>query len=352
ERALRARARRQIRRVIEEQFVILADESAHWRVAGLTQLERLRLSLGERSVAVCWSPEPPPAGGRILNSHLFLHRKALPDFLAAAPRIESDTSSWEELANAFQKSCPTAATWRFLHSPNEIPAAERDFLRRMGKPQDGVVSRFLNRPLTRPLTRFVLKFPITPTNWTLGIFVLPLLTAFFLGRGSYWSIVSGTAIYQLYSMLDGCDGEIARAKFLESKRGGRIDDLCDICGALLFVVALGVGLSRSLGWFYAAEGIALAALIAVNEWLLHQPIVEAPAVVSEAAYPRHRQLLGTLGNSLLARAALQITKRDVGILLFLLLALAGLPQWILHPWLLVTVGTFSLTMTKKLRAAL
>ncbi len=327
----------------EEQFVILADESAHWRVAGLTQLERLQLSLGEKSFAVCWHPEPLPAGGRVLSTHLFLHRKTLPDFLAAAPRIESGGGSWQELTNDFEKSCPTAAAWRFLHSPNDIPAAENDFLRRMGKPQDGVVSRFVNRPLTRPITRFVLKFPITPTNWTLGIFVLPLLTALFLWRGSYWSIVLGTAIYQLYSMLDGCDGEIARAKFLESKRGGRVDDLCDICGALLFVVALGAGLSRSLGWFYAAEGITLAALIAVNEWLLHQPTVEAPAVVSEAAYPRHRQLLETLGNSLFARAALQITKRDVGILLFLVLALAGLSQWILHPWLLVTLTTLVLS---------
>lgn len=336
--------------MIEEQFVILADESAHWRVAGLTQLERLQLSLGESSVAVCWRPELPPPGGRVLNTHLFLHRKALPDFLAAAPRIESGGGSWQELKDAFEKSCPTAATWRYLYSPNDIPAAEYDFLRRTGKPQDGVVSRFLNRPLTRPITRFVLKFPVTPTNWTLAIFLLPLLTALFLWRGSYWSIVIGTAIYQLYSMLDGCDGEIARAKFLESKRGGRIDDLCDICGGLLFVVALGAGLSRSLGWFYAAEGIALAALIAVNEWLLHQSIVEAPVVVSEAAYPRHRQLLKTLGNSLIVRAALQITKRDVGILLFLALALAGLPQWILHPWLFVTLTTLGVNAFSRLRA--
>ena len=338
--------------MIQEKFVILADESAHWRVAGLAQIERLRLSLGESPSAVCWRPEPPPVGGRVLSTHLFLQRKALADFLAAAPRIEAANGSWQELVDAFEKSCPTAATWRFLRSPNEIPAAERDFLRRMGKPQDGVVSRFLNRPLTRPLTRFVLKFPITPTNWTLAIFLLPILTALFLWHGSYWSIVIGTAIYQLYSMLDGCDGEIARAKFLESKRGGRIDDLCDICGALLFVVALGMGLSRSLGWFYAAEGIALAALIAVNEWLLHRPTVDAAAVVSEAAYPRHRQLLETVGDSVVARAVLQITKRDVGILLFLLLALAGLPQWILHPWLLVTVVTFSLTAFSKLRGKL
>ena len=327
----------------EEQFVILADESAHWRVAGLTQLDRLQRSLGERQAAVCWQPEQTSSGGRVLSTHLFLHRKALPDFLAAAPAISSDGASWQDLANAFEQSCPSAASWRFLRAPNDIPAAERDFLRRMGKPQDGVVSRFINRPLTRPITRLALRFPVTPTNWTLGIFVLPLLAAVFLWRGSYGSIVIGTAIYQLYSMLDGCDGEIARAKFLESKRGGRVDDFCDICGALLFVVALGLGLSKSLGSFYAAEGIVLAALIAVNEWLLHRPSVEAPVVVSEAAYPRHRRLLESVGNSVLARAVLQLTKRDVGILLFLLLALAGFPQWILPPWLLVTLATLILS---------
>ena len=367
----------------DQQFVILADESAHWKIAGLTQLERLLLALNEFAgtteqlvVTVFGRPdlpstsrrlpndprwsrvrltESPTQGARSLSTHLFVHRKALANFFATTAPVEfSEDISWQQLAGKFEGTCRTAKSWRFVHTPNEIALAEDDFLRRTSKPQDGFVSRFVNRPLTRPITQLLLKFPIKPTTWTLSIFALPLIAGVFLWRGGYASIIIGTAIYQLYSMLDGCDGEIARAKFLESKRGGRVDDLCDIAGALLFVIALGVGLSRSHGSLYAAEGIVLAILIAANEWALRIPDAEAPTTLSEAAYPRHRRLLRNVGRSRFGEkivwCVLQGTKRDVGILFFLLLALAGLPQWILHPWLLVTLTTLVLNALSQLRA--
>ena len=46
----------------------------------------------------------------------------------------------------------------------------------MSKPQDGFVSRFLNRPISRRITRFLVKFPIDPNAWTISIFVvLPIV---------------------------------------------------------------------------------------------------------------------------------------------------------------------------------
>lgn len=340
----------------DDAFVILADESADWEIAGLPQLERLRRALQESFgdfPTVVWRPaEPAPdSSARVLSTHLFVHRKSLGDFLETAPVTTFDpAASWEEVSSDFARSCPVGERWRYVASPNDIPVAEDEFLRRTGKPQDGVVSRFINRPLTRPITRRLLHTNITPTGWTLFIFVLPVLAADFLWQGGYFSILLGTLIYQLYSMLDGCDGEIARAKFLESERGGRIDDVCDIVGALLFVIALGAG----LGGAYFIEGITLAAMIATNEWLLHQPASNQPVKAStEAAYPRHRRLLEAVSRSPLGKriawCILQATKRDVGILLFVFLALLGLPQWILHPWLAVTLTTLSLNVVLLLR---
>src|SRR4029450_6794141 len=91
----------------------------------------------------------------------------------------------------------------------------------MSKPQDGFVSRFLNRPISRRVTSVLLKFPIHPNTWTISTFVLPLFRSVCLLRGNYVSVVIGAAIFQLFSILDGCDGEIARAKNLESKFGER-----------------------------------------------------------------------------------------------------------------------------------
>src|SRR6266404_1107946 len=132
----------------------------------------------------------------------------------------------------------------------------------MSKPQDGFVSRFLNRPISRRITSVLLKFSIHPSTWTISICLLPLIASVFFVRGDYVSIVIGAATFQVFSILDGCDGEIARAKNLESKLGERLDYFCDFLASLLYVLTLGLGLHRSI------EGIVCAVLITANEWLL------------------------------------------------------------------------------------
>src|SRR5437868_14577078 len=82
----------------------------------------------------------------------------------------------------------------------------------MSKPQDGFVSRVLNRPISRRITHFLLKFPIYPNAWTIAIFVLPLIACVFLIHGGYVSIIVGAAIFQVFSILDGCDAKLHARK--------------------------------------------------------------------------------------------------------------------------------------------
>lgn len=323
--------------------VILADDSAHWRVAGLRQLERLALEIKEwaahraesAEIFIDWSADVPPAARFLprhprlspgdfvstpndiaelaLGTRIFLHRNsALEAAATGPPEIEDD--------------------WEILENPAQIPACEKRFLRGAGKSQDGFVSRFVNRPVSRALTRTLLPTSITPSQWTLLIFILPLAGSVFLARGRYADIVIGLLFFQLYSILDGCDGEIARAKHLASPRGAQLDTWCDTVGNLLMVLSLGFGLGR-LG-----EGVAVALLIATNELLLAFPARSALATPAGATaatlYPRQRRLLD--GGGLLffgerfTAMLLQLTKRDVALVAFLLLALANQPPWILH----------------------
>ena len=214
----------------------------------------------------------------------------------------------------------------------------------MSKPQDGFVSRFFNRPISRRITSVLLKFPIHPNTWTISICVLPLIASVFLVRGDYVSIVIGAAIFQVFSILDGCDGEIARAKNLESKLGERLDYFCDFIASVLYVLTLGLGLHRS------SEGIVCAALITANEVLLRagkSQTAVAPSALHESFYARHRTMIGHSGLLNLGERfvwwVFQLTKRDMAILVFLLLALLGLAQWILHLW--VTVAGVSLVLS-------
>ena len=222
----------------------------------------------------------------------------------------------------------------------------------MSKPQDGFVSRFLNRPISRGITSVLLKFPVHPNAWTIFIFVLPLIACVFFVRGDYVSIVVGAAIFQAFSILDGCDGEIARAKNLESKFGERLDYFCDFAASLLYVLTLGLGLHRSI------EGVVCAVLITANELLLRagkSKMSPAWSTSHESFYARHRAMIGHSGLHNLGEGFVwwlfQFTKRDVAILVFLVLAILGLAAWILHLWTIVAGVSLILSAIAVVRAS-
>lgn len=233
-----------------------------------------------------------------------------------------------------------------------VPIVER------GKPQDGIVSRYINRPLSRTVTRLLLKLPITPTAWTLMILIFPLTGAIVLTRGDYLGFVVGTILYQIHSILDGCDGEIARVKHLESERGRQIDNWCDHAGNILMVICLGLGLSRNPSiiepWpsIYLSEGIGAAILLAVNEGLLLAANSEANAKMGpldHTLYPRHREMMRRSGILFLGEKLswwlVQMTKRDVALFVFVILAVISQAQWILH--LLSAFALISLVLAAK-----
>jgi len=371
-----------VRRVL-----ILADESADWMVAGLRQLDRLALEIDEFAIApvsVCifwkpnldqsqrWIPSNPrltklafttDLDGQpydlVLNTRLFLYRKAMAQLLGQTVSLPQP-ASWENYFAATKlPETSQAGAWEQIANGDEIDGIERRFLRGSGKTQDGFVSRYLNRPISRAMTRLLLRFPVTPNGWTWGIFPIPIIAALVLAEGNYWSFVWGLILFQVFSVLDGCDGEIARAKFMESERGRQLDDFFDVLSNILLVVGLGFGLSRAhprFGWPFVAEGLAAAGLIALNEWQLARqkpaPVVELKDdSLGGALYPRHRVLVARSGllvfGEKFASLLIQLTKRDVAVLFFVLLALVGLPAIILHLLLAVTVVTLAAALKSR-----
>lgn len=384
--------------------LIVADESADWMVAGLRQLDRLALSVDEFAVEnketapvlVCifWRPDLDqsqrwmPKNERltrvafttdldresfdlVLNTRQFLYRRAMRHLMEASvspAEITSPITEEELWKISFHQveSLPRSrqGAWEYIMGGDQIDEVEIKFLRSGGKSQDGLVSRYLNRPLSRVVTRLLLRFPTTPNAWTLLIFPISIVASLILLHGTYWSFLWGLMLFQVLSVLDGCDGEIARAKFLESERGRRLDDLFDILSNILLAAGLGFGLTRQAnlaghsGWFYAVEGLTTAVLIGVNEFKLatRKPGAEEGRLESlgGALYPRHRELVERSGMLLFGERfawwLIQLTKRDVAMLFFVFLAAIGQPAWILHLLFAVTAVSLALAWNAQRRA--
>jgi hypothetical protein len=109
----------------------------------------------------------------------------------------------------------------------------------------GLVSRVLNTKISFRLTRYLLvKLPFTPNMITLLAGFVGLMGAFFISTGTYENVLLGFLLAQAQSILDGCDGELARLRFQQTVLGEWLDTIVDDLLNLAIVLAVGVALWR------------------------------------------------------------------------------------------------------------
>jgi CDP-L-myo-inositol myo-inositolphosphotransferase len=133
----------------------------------------------------------------------------------------------------------TGRSWLDIDTPRDLHEAENRLMSELGsKASDGPISRHLNRPISRLMSRCLVRTPIRPNHISLISLVLCGVAAALFTLGSYPALAAGGLIAQFASILDGCDGEIARLKKLESDFGGWFDAVLDRYADALLLVGL------------------------------------------------------------------------------------------------------------------
>ena len=84
---------------------------------------------------------------------------------------------------------------------------------------DSWITRHVNRKISLLVTRRLAATHITPNQITLFNLGLGLAAAACMLNGGYFAALLGALLFLLSSILDGCDGEIARLKFQQSRLG-------------------------------------------------------------------------------------------------------------------------------------
>lgn len=145
------------------------------------------------------------------------------------------------------------AFWVDVDDTRAMKRAETTLLGRLRKPNDGPVSRHLSRPLSRRISRYLVRTPLTP-NWiSLSCFALSVLAAGLFAMGGYILLAVGGLFAQAASVVDGCDGEVARLKFQESAFGAWFDAVLDRYADAMLLFGL--------TWHTFSAGGASAALV-------------------------------------------------------------------------------------------
>jgi phosphatidylglycerophosphate synthase len=204
-----------------------------------------------------------------------------------------------------------------------VPAAKRWLLNGLIKDTEGLISRHVNRRISLAVSRGLAGTRVTPNAMTGVSVAIGLAGAMlFLSPSKAFGVV-GASLFLLHSILDGCDGELARLKFLESRLGGVLDYWGDnIVHAAVFL-CLGIGWSRSanalwpLGLGATAAATALLSAALVYHRTMRKPR-EGPLFTS----------VSRVSGGRLSRVADALARRDF-IYLVLLLAIVGRLHWFL-----------------------
>jgi 1L-myo-inositol 1-phosphate cytidylyltransferase / CDP-L-myo-inositol myo-inositolphosphotransferase len=110
------------------------------------------------------------------------------------------------------------------------------------KDTDGFFARNFDRKISGAISRRLLHTSVTPNQITVFVTLLGVGAGILMAQPGYGPKVGGAFLFLLTSILDGCDGEVARAKHLTSKLGGWLD----LWGDNVVHVAVFYGLSRGL----------------------------------------------------------------------------------------------------------
>ncbi|MGB3480502.1 MAG: NTP transferase domain-containing protein [bacterium] len=118
--------------------------------------------------------------------------------------------------------------WIDVDDETKLKQAEKHLMKGLiQKPADGFISRNINRPLSTRITKLLIRTKIKPNYVSIFCFGLSVIGALFFFLGGYINLLTGAILAQLSSIIDGCDGEIARLKFLETEFGGWFDAVLD-----------------------------------------------------------------------------------------------------------------------------
>lgn len=161
------------------------------------------------------------------------------------------------------------AFWLDIDTERERQEAERLLLERLGRPRDGVISKYFNRPISTRFSRWLVRTPLTPNQISFSAFLLGALAAFLFATGQHPVLVAGGVLAQVSSILDGCDGEVARLREEGSSYGAWFDAVLDRMADALLIFGMTYGLYATLKapwpWWLGFSALGGSLLVSYSE---------------------------------------------------------------------------------------
>jgi CDP-L-myo-inositol myo-inositolphosphotransferase len=169
----------------------------------------------------------------------------LAEIARIAPGVLVEIEDGEGIPAETLPDAATFAAWLAGKTPPPadpdaaLRQAARAIIRATAKPGDGIVSRHLNRPVSQACSALLLRLAwVRPGHATVLTALIALAMVACLLTGTVAGLIAGAVLFQLASIADGIDGEIARATFRTSPQGAAWDSGVDAATNLGFLAGV------------------------------------------------------------------------------------------------------------------
>jgi len=157
--------------------------------------------------------------------------------------------------------------WIEIDTQEDLTRARKLIEGRLCRHRDGPVARLLNRRLSMPISRWLVKHTsITPNQISVGAFGVTVLAGILFGLGAGIFVIVAGLLVQAASILDGCDGEVARLRHMSSPYGAWLDAVLDRVGDSLLIggITYGVWQAQGTPWVWLLGFLALTGSFMVS----------------------------------------------------------------------------------------
>ena len=189
-------------------------------------------------------------GGSSVFGAFSVNFKDVPALLSAA-----GLDTWlgdEATRNRMRVFGADSGYWYRLSDTRESrKEAERIIFSHVGKTATGWIARNINGRMSLPLSKLLIKTSLTPNAVSVLINLIGVLCGPFYALGYP---VLGALFMQAATVLDRCDGEVARIKLMETKKGQWVDTVSDQFTVLSFLIGVPVG-------YYLQTGSTVAVIL-------------------------------------------------------------------------------------------
>ncbi len=232
--------------------------------------------------------------------------------------------------------------WHRVRDTGDLTEATRKVLLSTMKATDGFYAK-LNRRFSLAISSWLVRTPVTANMVTLLTLLFGFAAAGLYALGTYFAMVGGAFLAWFASMLDGVDGELARARFEESDFGCWLEMVCDYLFYIVLFPGIGWGIYQSTGsalWWWMGLASSLGTVVSFAVIARQRKRYSEQDVASQFGHAFHQTVVAE--KSLLMkfiRNSKFIANRAASPYYFFLLTALGLVKLLLFMIFLGTVLT-------------